>query len=758
MDVFGAPKVGSAAAIGSRYGNISGTSTDIIYPVSKLVNGQFQEGRTVEFNWKSDKHRHWHPRSTRLVHELQFKFGEVDETCAAVTTGPAASAGVRPSKSVRLTALPGHALYGNGQARFAQNSVVLENQNHLYDASMVQLLTTQNIEGPSTSGSNMLTSLRKDTGLSTGILRGSQAAGESENFALLPVTPATYAKNDMAAATYETLDSADSIADAMRKLRTGGTAKTFTGLTVKTAVAKAETPDQSKELTIVATLSSDSATAAEQVAQVDEIIAKKGSVTLGGGKKFTLPGGAQSATASILDADLVDKTASNPAGQDLAVILQCAGPVTASGDITAGTTLTFSADDPDAANAKFSASNLTLAELSQLLTVKAKGDTYKATTPNPKCEILHMSLDSNNVVTVQVSEPVMLSTWQHNYAVGPSDYGLFLTVSPDWRKTLLFDHSGQYGCGSDGAIINGSNSSLEGLPSGSNVNARQIYCQVKSVELHVGYVHPSEPYIPPSQSIRYSPIQVTRRKVEGTSLAETFVVPPSTKSVMIFLEQDASHVCIDAELDSKAGAGINVLGSTDTTGTGDSTADRTGAQHGGTFLFDSNDIYASRDLSTDPRRVKTASHSGVESTRPYALESLQCQLGGQIQPREMLTEMNPRDGKMSRAWNLYTTFIGRSQGYRGSVMSYAEFCGRHSANYASGPGCGDRGSFFLFDMQQPPGSLATDLQVRGTFKGDVQSAAKQRIVVVAISDSIMNIGWQAPSETPVMTQVAPIVG
>eukprot|EP01043_Picozoa_sp_COSAG02_P004090 COSAG02_NODE_104_length_36421_cov_132.465420_20_plen_89_part_00 len=30
--------------------------------------------------------------------------------------------------------------------------------------------------------------------------------------------------------------------------------------------------------------------------------------------------------------------------------------------------------------------------------------------------------------------------------------------------------------------------------------ARKIYAQVKSVELHVGYVHPSEPYIPPSQS------------------------------------------------------------------------------------------------------------------------------------------------------------------------------------------------------------------------------------------------------------------
>ena len=128
------------------------------------------------------------------MHEFEFKFGEVDETCTDQVAGPAPSTGVRPSKSVRFTALPGHALYGNGQARFVQNSVVLENQNHLYDAAMVQLLTTQNQEGPSTSGSNMLTSLRKDTGLSNGILRGSQKPATSENFALLPLSPAEYAK------------------------------------------------------------------------------------------------------------------------------------------------------------------------------------------------------------------------------------------------------------------------------------------------------------------------------------------------------------------------------------------------------------------------------------------------------------------------------------------------------------------------------------------------------------------------------------
>ena len=73
--------------------NTSGTSTDIIYPVSKLVNGQFQSGRTLEFNWKSDKHRFWLPRSTRLVVHYEAKFGEVDSTASTVTEGPADSTG-----------------------------------------------------------------------------------------------------------------------------------------------------------------------------------------------------------------------------------------------------------------------------------------------------------------------------------------------------------------------------------------------------------------------------------------------------------------------------------------------------------------------------------------------------------------------------------------------------------------------------------------------------------------------------------------
>eukprot|EP01043_Picozoa_sp_COSAG02_P044449 COSAG02_NODE_3972_length_5970_cov_4.166582_3_plen_151_part_00 len=93
MDVFSAPTIGSAEAIQGR-DSTAGTSVDIIYPVSKLVKGQFQPGRTLEFNWKSSPERWWHPKSTRLVVHYKACFGEVDSTCRSATTGPTASNGV----------------------------------------------------------------------------------------------------------------------------------------------------------------------------------------------------------------------------------------------------------------------------------------------------------------------------------------------------------------------------------------------------------------------------------------------------------------------------------------------------------------------------------------------------------------------------------------------------------------------------------------------------------------------------------------
>eukprot|EP01043_Picozoa_sp_COSAG02_P083444 COSAG02_NODE_21459_length_787_cov_0.915698_1_plen_88_part_10 len=43
-------------------------------------------------------------------------------------------------------------------------------------------------------------------------------------------------------------------------------------------------------------------------------------------------------------------------------------------------------------------------------------------------------------------------------------------------------------------------------------------------------------------------------------------------------------------------------------------------------------------------------------------------------------------------------------------------------------------------MEQAPGSIATDLQVRGSLLGTVKAAAKQELVCVAVSDSIWNTG------------------
>eukprot|EP01044_Picomonas_judraskeda_P033465 COSAG03_NODE_13415_length_504_cov_0.644444_1_plen_154_part_01 len=110
-------------------------------------------------------------------------------------------------------------------------------------------------------------------------------------------------------------------------------------------------------------------------------------VTLGGGKKFSQLGVAVT-SAQIQDLDAKDDTATTFASQVILITVNAGKPLTADGDITAGTTLSITTPDPEGAAAEFNASAMTLNELAQLLTVKAKGDTYKATAPNPKAEIL----------------------------------------------------------------------------------------------------------------------------------------------------------------------------------------------------------------------------------------------------------------------------------------------------------------------------------------------------------------------------------
>jgi hypothetical protein len=85
--------------------------------------------------------------------------------------------------------------------------------------------------------------------------------------------------------------------------------------------------------------------------------------------------------------------------------------------------------------------------------------------------------------TVQVSEPVMLSSWGHPWAMPSSSHQLFLTISPNWAKDLLYDPSGQYGCPG----FNGE-AQLIGPQDPATVKKNTVYVRIKDISLHGAYV------------------------------------------------------------------------------------------------------------------------------------------------------------------------------------------------------------------------------------------------------------------------------
>ena len=95
-------------------------------------------------------------------------------------------------------------------------------------------------------------------------------------------------------------------------------------------------------------------------------------------------------------------------------------------------------------------------------------------------------------------------------------------------------------------------------------------------------------FTPKSISQKVHPIQVATRQITTQSINQSFTVPVSTVAVAIFLRQQFRHICADTELDgqAKAVAGVNVLGSTDSTT--------------GVFQYESRAIAALRDAKLDP--------------------------------------------------------------------------------------------------------------------------------------------------------------
>ena len=93
------------------------------------------------------------------------------------------------------------------------------------------------------------------------------------------------------------------------------------------------------------------------------------------------------------------------------------------------------------------------------------------------------------------------------------------------------------------------------------------------------------------------------------------------------------------------------------------------------------------------------------------------------------------------------------------MLSFAQWCGQESFFRNSGPGAGDSSNMVAFNIQNPSGTMATQLQIRGTLAGAPDPAAEQELMVLAITDQLMSIGYDPAkvSETPVLTETNPII-
>ena len=558
--IFSAPTIGDPRATGIKNGGIKAFESDIVYPVSRLVDDNFTAGKQMEFRWRSDSNRFWSPRDTKLYVKYQVMFGNQhgeQNTGAAKTYGTDAAtrkAALAAAKNVRITAAPNTCLFDGG-IRYLQNSVVVENQTEPYTAAMAQLVTKTDIPGTDTGAAGIL-SLRKDVGFDTGT-------------------------------------------------RT----------------------------------------------------------------------------------------------HDMRV-------------------------QDNAAGAVFKESNVD----------------RKATSCNPKQELLTVGF-AGNKSTFEVAEPVFLASWQHGYAVGPSDHQLFLTIGNDFEKDLLVCPQTKVGEKPSYTQVEYSKSTANDVPRGT------IRLCIKSVELHVAYVSPAQAFIPPSQSLRFSQMQVTTRQLRTTNVNESIIVPPGVRQVLIGLRQNHHGLNFDREELSKCGAEINEI------------------------LIPLTSVPA-EDEAGHPGGMQPQPQAGSlnDQHKIYWWQTLQVQLGSAIAPTVAFSELNPKEGQMARPYNEFLSVIGKPLGFRGNTMTFAQYIGKHNSNLgqftALGAtevgGLGDMGPLIALRLLTPDSTLSNNLQIRGTLKNSEggsgpQAASLQEMVVIVVADSLLNVEYAPPAEIPIKTSVSALV-
>eukprot|EP01046_Picozoa_sp_COSAG06_P031561 COSAG06_NODE_3081_length_5886_cov_5.736997_2_plen_190_part_00 len=128
-----------------------------------------------------------------------------------------------------------------------------------------------------------------------------------------------------------------------------------------------------------------------------------------------------------------------------------------------------------------SINDLTLQEFCKTIQSVQKSATTKLAMPNPKHSVLQSTYDASEECSiVETSQPLLLSTWASQYAIGPSAMELHMTFSPSWRSDIMTSTDGAYGCpDGNGGVVSGL------LPAAANHKAGQIYVDIDAIEFHV---------------------------------------------------------------------------------------------------------------------------------------------------------------------------------------------------------------------------------------------------------------------------------
>ena len=797
---WSAPPADSPAAVGLKNGGLSEMTTDIIYPASRQIDGEFTGGRALEFRWRSDSSRHWLPRESRLHVKYEFKFGETSTTGSGtksnhlVDIGQAApkdrtGSGTRPNANVGFTAAPNASLFD--QARYLMNSVTVENQPHYYTTAAAQLLTKVDIAGPDTMGSGMINSKRLDFG---------RQVTDSTMKSALKWKDAIESVADSRA-----IDDAKKVDVNAYPDYYDGSFRLGSGMELSLRILAITKADPAV-LTLMA----------GQARRVTEALAKSTTVKLT--SLAALPAGATDAGKLVNDQGVVYLKAASGEAAKFEIYTDEAGTVALDTSGVAGAVANGGVCD-------FSESNA-LTPQGLIKSIVQDRPFMRGSSVNPKAEILQMGYDpKKGVVFCEVSEPLFLATHQHPYAIASSDHQMHLQISSTWQQDLLYCSDYSYGCtANNGAIV-----SPVPTDASAPIKMGQIYCSVKAVEYHASFISPMVPSIPPSIGIKYSGMTIRQILLTSSTVSEQVIVPPSCRAVYLFLRQRYHHVCACAEELGKGGVDYNEFvtnlaavdagaggqqdprlqgrciphnlqtlklgtsdgwisvdelgvagqqgnkawknGLPDDAGAAPVTADASTKGTLGFNKFASDDTDASKAQplqSTALGGVTVPTKAQLEAEATTHFTGLQVQLGAAMAPKQPYSNLNPGTGAVSRMWTDTINAMGKPMGLRAGNMNLSQYCGWENENGPSGARNGSRGLVTILRILNPPNSLTNVLQIRGTLadkfdyagtqsKGNITADAQLELVVATVFDNLLTVNWAPPAEIPIKTMVSPIV-